>query len=208
MACSLLHLILFTLLVIFSPSALGCNVFILAGQSNMAGRGGVVSVNGRNRWDRQIPPECQPNPQILRLNDELFWEEAQEPLHEGISFAKCFTNTAPLGVGPGMPFANSILKREPTIGVIGLVPCAVGNTNISQWRRGSCLYDRLLTRVRAALLQGGVLRGMLWYQGENDVNPYDANLYKGRLEDFFTDVRSDLWSPSLPIIQVCYTNDM
>ncbi|KAL8546009.1 hypothetical protein ACS0TY_005933 [Phlomoides rotata] len=32
------------------------------------------------------------------------------------------------GVGPGMPFAKTILQRDHNFGLIGLVPCAVGDT--------------------------------------------------------------------------------
>ncbi|KAL2232623.1 UNVERIFIED_CONTAM: putative carbohydrate esterase [Sesamum indicum] len=170
------------------------SIFILAGQSNMAGRGGVV--NGT--WDGFIPPECQSNPLILRLNAELTWEEAREPLHRDIDILKT------CGIGPGMAFSNSVLERDLGIGVIGLVPCAIGGTNISEWRRGSRLYNQLLTRAQAALHGGGgLIRAILWYQGESDtVSHEDAKLYKRRLVRFFTDVRSDLLSPVLPVIQV------
>ncbi|KAL4285239.1 hypothetical protein GQ457_16G014960 [Hibiscus cannabinus] len=44
---------------------------------------------------------------------------------------------------------------------------------------------------------------MLWFQGESDtVNKQDADLYRGRLERFFHDFRSDLQTPMLPIFQV------
>ncbi|KAK4390513.1 putative carbohydrate esterase [Sesamum angolense] len=172
----------------------GKSIFILAGQSNMAGRGGVV--NGT--WDGFIPPECQSNPLILRLNAELTWETAREPLHRDIDILKT------CGIGPGMAFSNSVLERDLGIGVIGLVPCAIGGTNISEWRRGSRLYNQLLTRAQAALHGGGgLIRAILWYQGESDtVSHEDAKLYKRRLVKFFTDVRSDLLSPVLPVIQV------
>ncbi|KAK4428861.1 putative carbohydrate esterase [Sesamum alatum] len=173
----------------------GKSIFILAGQSNMAGRGGVV--NG-TYWDGFIPPECRSNQLILRLNAGLTWEEAREPLHRDIDIEKV------CGIGPGMAFSNSVLKRDLGIGVIGLVPCAIGGTNISEWRHGGRLYNQLLSRAQAALHGGGgLIRGILWYQGESDtLSHQDAKLYKRRLVKFFTDVRSDLLSPVLPVIQV------
>ncbi|KAH6769412.1 carbohydrate esterase [Perilla frutescens var. frutescens] len=194
-----------TLIIASSIStALACNVFILAGQSNMAGRGGTVTAaNSKLQWDGNTPPECEPNPKILRLNDELLWEEAREPLHGGISLSNCSENNQPAGIGPGMPFSSSLLERDPGFGPIGLVPCAVGGTGITEWSRGGCLYNRMLKRVRAALLEGGMLRGMLWYQGETDAGGRaDADVYKMRLEEFFEDLRRDLMCPWLPIIQV------
>ena len=169
------------------------NMLILAGQSNMAGRGGVV--NGA--WDGIVPPQCQPNHSILRLSANLTWVLAQEPLHADIDANK--TN----GVGPGMAFANAVLSKDPTFGVIGLVPCAIGGTSISEWGRGTFLYKRLLRRAQAALQDGGTIQALLWYQGEADtVNKADADSYQAKLERFFSDVREDLKSPMLPIIQV------
>ncbi|CAI9786830.1 unnamed protein product [Fraxinus pennsylvanica] len=92
----------------------GCvdkSIFILARQSNMAGRGGVL----HGTWDGYVPPECRPKPRILRLNPKLMWEEAHEPLHGDIDTRK------PCGVGPGMSFANGVLERDPCVGAIGLV---------------------------------------------------------------------------------------
>lgn len=165
----------------------------------MAGRGGV---KGFVQWDGYIPPESQPNPCILRLSANLTWEEAKEPLHKDIDVAKV------CGIGPAMSFARTLLEKNASdIGTVGLVPCAVGGTNISLWERdaydGGTLYHQLIHRARAAVECGGVIRAMLWYQGEADSdNPDDAKLYKGRLEKFFADVRSDLELPTLPIIQV------
>ena len=90
------------------PPSQGKNIFILAGQSNMAGRG------------KENCTYCKPGPNILRFNPALQWELAKDPLHKGIDLNK--TNR----VGPGMPFATRVLEREPNFGVIGLVPCAIG----------------------------------------------------------------------------------
>uniref|UniRef100_A0A5B7C9U5 Sialate O-acetylesterase domain-containing protein n=1 Tax=Davidia involucrata TaxID=16924 RepID=A0A5B7C9U5_DAVIN len=169
------------------------NIFILAGQSNMAGRGGVVN----NVWDGIVPPECQPKPSILRLSAGLVWQEAHEPLHADNDFNRT------CGVGPGMAFANAVLENDSSFGVLGLVPCAVGGTGISKWSRGTSLYNDLVRRAEVALLDGGTIRGILWYQGENDtISRIDADLYKQRLEKFFLDLRTDLQSPLLPIFQV------
>ncbi|XP_023525343.1 probable carbohydrate esterase At4g34215 [Cucurbita pepo subsp. pepo] len=175
-------------------------IFLLAGQSNMAGRGGVTNstLTHRPTWDGVVPPQCSPNPSILRLASDLTWVEAREPLHADIDFLK--TN----GIGPGMPFANTILMDKPAgRTVIGLVPCAMGGSSIQQWQKGSNLYTHLLTRAEASILSGGTIKALLWYQGESDtVNAEDSELYGGRLKKFFSDIRSDLHIPFLPIIQV------
>lgn len=169
------------------------SIFILAGQSNMSGRGGVVNLT----WDGIIPLESSSNPAILRLTANLTWELAIEPIHRDIDVLKV------CGMGPGMAFANSLLKKLPVVGVVGLVPCAIGGTNISEWVRGGVLYNQMMRRVRVAVKDGGIIRGLLWYQGESDtLTVKDARAYNSRLHRFFVDVRTDLHIPHLTIIQV------
>ncbi|XP_066368329.1 probable carbohydrate esterase At4g34215 [Miscanthus floridulus] len=177
-------------------------VFLLAGQSNMGGRGGATS----GTWDGVVPPDCAPSPRILRLSPSLRWEEAREPLHAGIDLHNV------LGVGPGMPFAHALLRswrsgrRRPA--VVGLVPCAQGATPIANWSRGTPLYDRMLARARAAMQQTANgprprLAALLWYQGEADtIRRQDADVYTSRMEAFVRDVRRDLGMPDLLVIQV------
>jgi Carbohydrate esterase, sialic acid-specific acetylesterase len=96
-------------------------VFILAGQSNMSGRGGVHWSHARRQWDGVVPEECASSPFILRLSVDCLWEEAREPLHIDIE-----SKSKTCGVGPGMSFANCLLKEIGSHSTIGLVPCAVG----------------------------------------------------------------------------------
>ncbi|KAI3737163.1 hypothetical protein L2E82_27158 [Cichorium intybus] len=162
--------------VYLADAAAGKTIFLLSGQSNMSGRGGVVN----STWDGYIPPESSTNPAILRLTANLTWERAAEPLHRDIDVAK-----------------------DSNIGVVGLVPCAIGGTNISQWIRGGDLYKQMMKRAEAAVKGGGIIRGLLWYQGESDTLTLDdAKAYKSRLRRFFCDVRTDLHLPFLPIVQV------
>ncbi|KAL2346440.1 hypothetical protein Fmac_000440 [Flemingia macrophylla] len=183
----------------------GRNIFILGGQSNMAGRGGVVNETGTGvaRWDGVVPPECRPNPSVWRLDAHVAWVEAREPLHADIDAKK--TN----GIGPGMAFANSVLGKHAELGPIGLVPCAVGGTNISEWERGKELYSHMIKRAKASLRDGGTIRALLWFQGESDtVNLNDARSYQTSLRNFFFNVRHDLHSPLLPIIQVALASGL
>nr|XP_043617989.1 probable carbohydrate esterase At4g34215 [Erigeron canadensis] len=171
------------------------DVFILAGQSNMAGRGGVI--NGT--WDGLIVPEMKPKPgKILRLGGNLRWEDAKEPLHFDIDVNKT------CGVGPGMAFANALVRSDPHHSrVVGLVPCAIGGSGIGEWSRGGRLYKKLVKRAAVAVQGGGVIRAVLWFQGERDtVNLTDAQSYKENLRNLFIDLRTDLKSPLLPVIQV------
>lgn len=173
-------------------------IFILSGQSNMSGRGGVIKYSDTyQKWDGVVPPECQPDPSILRFSAQLLWEQAHEPLHADIDTMKV------CGVGPGMPFASAC--RERVGGTLGLVPCAIGGTAIREWARGTPLYNSMVKRTKASVAIGGVdsIKALLWYQGESDtITESDADAYKGRMEQFISDVREDLQLPLLPIIQV------
>ena len=65
-------------------------IFILSGQSNMSGRGGIETVDEEDgtqtrKWDRKVPAECGADSgSILKLNKNLEWDEAREPLHEDV----------------------------------------------------------------------------------------------------------------------------
>ncbi|CAN8327441.1 unnamed protein product [Cochlearia groenlandica] len=176
-------------------------IFILSGQSNMAGRGGVIKDHHHNRWvwDKIVPPECAPSSSILRLTSDLRWEEAREPLHVDIDTGKV------CGVGPGMAFANAVKNQKMTSDsdVIGLVPCASGGTAIKEWARGEHLYETMVKRTEESRKRGGEIKAMLWYQGESDVsNIHDAESYGSNMDRLIKNLRHDLNLPSLPIIQV------
>lgn len=176
------------------------NIFILAGQSNMAGRGGVSKdpTTDKNVWDGYIPPESQPNQSIFRFTADMVWEQAREPLHWDIDVVK--TN----GVGPGMPFANELLaKAGPSIGTIGLVPCAIGGSHLREWVKGTDRYTKLVERMKRSEEHGGKVKGFFWYQGESDAAvEEEAKSYERELSKFFTDLRADMNHPDLPIILV------
>uniref|UniRef100_A0ACD6A3L9 Uncharacterized protein n=1 Tax=Avena sativa TaxID=4498 RepID=A0ACD6A3L9_AVESA len=171
-------------------------IFILAGQSNMAGRGGVTGT----RWDGIVPsPDCSPSPSVLRLSPTLRWEQAHEPLHQGID------GNRTCGVGPGMAFANALLRSNGASGAaaIGLVPCAVGGTRMAEWAKGSELYTDMVRRAKVAVETGGRVGAVLWYQGESDtVRWADANEYGRRMGMLVRDLRVDLDMPHLLLIQV------
>lgn len=159
-------------------------LFLLAGQSNMAGRGDVAAE------DRTSPPG------ILALNRELEWVPAADPMHFDKPSA---------GVGPGLSFARVVAARNSDA-VIGLIPAAVGGSPITAWEPGVIYpetgarpWDDALLRTRHAR-RHGVLRAILWHQGESDANPQAAPLYESRLRALIGRFRSEFANPRLPIL--------
>ncbi|MEI6519505.1 MAG: sialate O-acetylesterase [bacterium] len=153
-----------------------CNqpkIWVLAGQSNMAGCGALTGAPA-------------PDERVMCLTGEG-WVQAAEPLHG-------------TGVGPGLAFGVAL--AEATGDQIGLIPCAMGGTSLAQWsdRDPGTLYDRLLSNSHLA---GSVLAGVLWYQGESDSRSRDsAASYGIRLEHWIAGLRADLQCPDLPVLLV------
>jgi beta-glucosidase len=155
------------------------HVYLLIGQSNMAGRGKMTA------QDRE------PVPEVYVLDQNNAWKLAAHPLH--------FDKPHMAGVGLGLDFARQMLSATPGVKV-GLVPCAVGGTSLDQWQRGGALYESAVARTRLAT-QCGTLRGILWHQGEGDCSSESlASTYGKRLAELIADLRSDLQAPELPFV--------
>ena len=159
-------------------------VFILAGQSNMSGRGVVES------------QDTITNKSINTLNKDLQLELAREPLH--------FYEPDLAGVGPGFAFGKELKKSVPSNVEIILVPCAIGGSSIDQWlgdslHRGVHLYSNFKTRLDT-ITKIGTVKAILWLQGESDANSNGLSSYKTKLEDLFQRFRRDVENSSLPIL--------
>lgn len=158
------------------------HLYLLMGQSNMAGRGTV---------DEESTVVA---PNVLMFNKAKEWVPAVDPLH----FDK-----AAAGVGPGLAFGKAMATARPKAR-IGLIPCAVGGTGIGRWVPGAedkatntHPYDDMLVRAKAAL-ESGVLKGILWHQGEADRK--GGKTYGPRLIALIQQVRGDLGAPTVPFV--------
>jgi len=164
----------------------GFYLFLLAGQSNMAGRG--------------IPDSLSKviDPRILMLSKDNEWVAATDPLH----FDK-----PEAGVGPGISFAQELLKGYGDKNIrIGLIPAAVGGTSIDKWMSGAYdtitrthPYDDAISRTLTAL-QKGILKGILWHQGSSDASPQKRSGYMEKQVTVISRFRHDLGMPQLPFI--------
>ncbi len=159
-------------------------LFLLVGQSNMAGRGKVEAE------DKVV------NPRVLTLSKDGKWVPAVDPIH----FDK-----PGVGVGLGRSFGLTLAeKMDPDI-TIGLIPCAQGGSPIATWEPGakweqtkSKPYDDTMVRANLAL-KDGVLKGILWHQGESDTGK-TADVYQVKLTALLARFRKDLTSPDVQVI--------
>ncbi|MDA8746237.1 sialate O-acetylesterase [Rubripirellula amarantea] len=154
------------------------HIYLLIGQSNMAGRG---KMSAKDRL---------PTPNVFTLDSNNQWKAASHPLH--------FDKPNIAGVGLGLDFAIAMLASDPDI-KIGLVPSAVGGTSLKQWSKGGEFYEAALTRTKIAEKQG-TLKGILWHQGESDSGAGSASTYAERLAQLIADLRGDLDEPALPFV--------
>lgn len=155
------------------------HLYLLMGQSNMAGRG------------RMTDADRQPVERVWTLNKEDRWVPAAHPLH--------FDKPKIAGVGLGLPFAKRLCQQDPSI-QIGLIPCAFGGTPLSRWTKGGDLYENAVARAKLAA-KHGALKGVLWHQGESDSgSAQTANTYADRLAKMIGALRTDLKSPNLPFV--------
>lgn len=199
------------------PSGRQGDVWVLAGQSNMAGNG---------LMKEPIPTD----PEILMLNMDNTWMTAEEPVHrlfesvapvhkrifvvergdmtdEGFEQRREGSRRTPLGrVGPSLFFARHV--REYLDRPIALVPCAHGGTTMKEWspalkdRGGDSLYGAMLERIELIGATGRV-KGLLWYQGESEaMTPTESATYDEVFLDLVDSLRRDLDQPGLPVIFV------
>lgn len=150
------------------------DLYLLIGQSNMAGRGVVE------------PCDTIVDPHVFTLDKNNNWVPAQDPIHFDKKIA---------GVGLGRTFGIEMAKVNPNV-KIGLIPCAVGGTPIDSWKPGAYdeatkthPFDDMEIRLKKAL-EDGTLKGILWHQGEGDSNPKKCNDYGEKLETLIMQVRS------------------
>ena len=166
------------------PSKENLWVFILAGQSNMAGRGLVE------------PRDTIPNPRVLTINQDGEIIIAKSPLH--------FYEPSRTGLDLGHRFGNVMAEHLPDSVSVLIVPTAVGGTSISFWIEDHDFRGvRLLTNFRKMIDRAGsvgTVKAVLWHQGESDSNEEGIPLYKGRMTELFSKFREFAGEDELPII--------
>ena len=152
--------------------------FLLIGQSNAAGRG--------------FPEEAEPLDNLrgrLKVQRNGLWFPMFRPVNpdrhtSGVCFAESF--------------AKEYALAHPDVEV-GIIPCADGGTQISQWLPRQILFDNAVNCAKLAMRTSS-LKGILWHQGENDCFGENHVLYAHRFRFVMNTLRRELGCPELPII--------
>lgn len=172
---------LFLYLLMFQMAAAQeYDLFLCIGQSNMAGRGALT----------ETVSDTLSN--VFLLNGKGEFEKAVNPFNKYSTIRK---DLKMQGVSPAYSFSKAV--ASVTGRKVGLVVNARGGSSILSWKKGAKdgYYEETLSRVKAAMAQGGVLKAVLWHQGESDVSRMEV--YQEHLTELVTDLRKDLEMPDL-----------
>jgi hypothetical protein len=159
-------------------------IFVLAGQSNMAGRGLIE------------PSDTLPDTRILTITNNKKWILAKEPLH--------YYESSLAGLDCGLSFGREMIKHIPDSVSIALIPCAVGGSAIHQWL-GDSLYRnvQLLSNFKNNVdfaKKYGTLKGILWHQGESDARPDRIPAHEQNLKKLISAFRAIVGNDQLPFL--------
>lgn len=161
------------------PAKKQFHLYLLIGQSNMAGRGKIEAADKRA------------HPRVLKLDKRNKWVPATAPLH--------YDKPKIAGVGLGGAFGRAMADADKSV-TIGLIPCAFGGTPLRRWEAGGDLYRNAVQRAKLAM-KSGTLKGVLWHQGESDSrSTKTATTYGKRLAGMINALRKDLANPHLPVV--------
>ena len=175
----------FTILLLFLLCSCGRNdydVYLLIGQSNMAGRGPLSPDDTTSIEDG-----------VYLLNAEGIPEPAKAPFNRYSTIRK---DLRIQGENPARSFAATMRAHNgrPVL----LVVNARGGSSISSWLKDAPApadrpqyYSEAVRRTKQAL-QYGELKAILWHQGESDSDSTRAAAYLDRIQILASDLRADL----------------
>ena len=160
------------------------DLYVIVGQSNSAGYGkdpvydppelGVHTYKHSEKWGLETHP----------MNDStnVMHEVNREAMNSGHS--------------PYLSFAKFIKRK--TGYPIGLIQCALGGSPMERWNPKEIgdLYQNMVERIKE---QGGMVKGILWYQGCTDAKSGREMDYKERFLGMVEKLRKDINNQNIPV---------
>lgn len=159
------------------------DLYLLIGQSNMAGRGYLIENDTLNSIEGVY---------ILNQKGEIV--EARNPLNQYSTIGKEY---AMQQMSPAFSFSKMVRKESGR--KILLVVNARGGSSISEWspsNDSTKFYSEAIRRTKQAMKYGD-LKAVLWHQGCSDSSDKLREKYMGRLNELAENLRSDLGNDDL-----------
>lgn len=182
------------------------DVYLLAGQSNMDGRGKQANLEPSER----VPFENA----VIFYRNPPYASSGWQSLQPGFSVPPKFKGELPSTTfGPEIGFARTILQARPER-KLALIKGSKGGTSLRiDWNPGTKnaatsqgpRYRDFLETIRLAtqeLEQAGhqlQIRGLLWHQGESDAK-LSVEVYEELLRTFIRRIREDLGQAELLVV--------
>ena len=154
------------------------DIYLLLGQSNMAGRGPMIE------GDKEVYSD-----KVFLLNKEGVPVPATNPLNQYSTVGKPVSLQQ---IGPGFSFSKKV--ATVTGRKILLVVNARAETAISEWLPDAQTgyLDAAIERTKQALALGGKLKAILWHQGCHDsYKQGDIDEYLSRLSKIVAALRTE-----------------
>ncbi|TWU64464.1 hypothetical protein V7x_00070 [Crateriforma conspicua] len=183
------------------------DVYLLAGQSNMDGRGRVS----------ELPAEDQRSPMnrvIVFYRNVSGSSDGWQSLVPGFSIPPKYKGELPSPTfGPEIGFAHSMMQRHPDR-QFALIKGSKGGTSLrADWKPGIASdpesqgprYRDFIETIRMAtqqLIDRGdqfQFRGLLWHQGESDAKS-KTETYRQQLTHLIQRIREDVGVADLPVV--------
>lgn len=184
------------------------DVYILAGQSNMDGRGKVEGLKGEVAGPQSGSLIYYANPADPSRAGEKTVRSGWQTLAPGYSIAPGTKRDDPLPnptFGPELSFVQALSRAQPGGNPVAIVKVTRGGTNLrSDWSPTGFMYRSLVSELDAALEalatdgHSGTVRGMLWHQGESDSNR--VGQYQSEFEALVLNIRTTVKDPALPVV--------
>lgn len=153
----------------------GYDVYLLIGQSNMAGRGKLLPKDFKEKFK-----------DIYLLNEEGVPVLASQPFNQYSSIRKDMKMQQ---MNPGYGFAKKMRKYNKKRPIL-LVCNPRGGTSILEWAPGKNYFTEAVRRCKQGMAYGE-LKGILWHQGCAD-SRQRCDVYPDLLSEMVDSLRSEL----------------
>lgn len=190
------------LLYATSAHAATVDLYVLAGQSNAAGRASATELSiALDSTGVTYSSYAGSDAGIFYSHQEMIASGGLLTYDQPLGALRVKPD---MGMGPEMSLARDL--QAGSANQIALLKFVSGGSAIQSWLPGSPLYSPLVTRLldqRAELESLGHTvnwKGIFWMQGEADGNATAAALYPAKFDTLISSLRADLGSPDLPVV--------